>query len=94
MNIELTIHTIDEVPDQIINPFIGLIWETSLAPEIIMAQDYEDKITNIIKDKKLYSERGSLIGWFYFFEIMPRGDEYLRLVHVAAKNKYYKDLVL
>lgn len=94
MNKNVRIFPIDKMPDQIRNPFIGLVWETSLAPEIIMACQYKDKVMKIVKDEAIFKERGSLIGWFYLWDIMPRSEEYKNLVHIAATKNYYKDLEL
>lgn len=89
------LHPIFEVPKQKVNPFIGLIYETSLAPEIIMSCNYQEKVSEILKDENyLHDKRGSLICWFYLDEIMPNKKERLELVHIACKNEFYKDLDL
>lgn len=88
------IHTIDEVPEDRLNPFIAIIWETSLAPEIVLSCNYKARINEIVKDEMMFNERGALIGWFYLDDVMPTKGEYLRLVHLSAKNNYYKDLKL
>lgn len=92
----MRIHTINEVPiyNPIHNPFVGIIWETSLVPEIILSEGYKEKVMEWTRDEKMFEERGSLIGWFYLRDIMPSKEEYMELVHIAAKNGYYKDLKL
>jgi hypothetical protein len=91
----MKIYTINKVPNCTPrnNPFIGVLWETSLIPEVILAQDYEKKIMEWLNDEKI-QRRGTLIGWFYYGDIMPSKEEYMELVHIAAKNGYYKELKL
>lgn len=88
------LHTIDDVPEHRRNPFIAIIWETSLIPEIVNSCNYRARIMEIVKDEKMFNERGALIGWFYLEDVMPTKGEYLRLVHISADNNYYKDLML
>lgn len=90
--IQIDIHTIDEIPEisPNNNPFVGLFSETSLAPKIILIQDYKKYVKNWAEES-VFDD--SLIGWIYMGDLMPN-DARLELTHLAAINNYYNDLKL
>lgn len=92
--IQLEIHTIEEIPS---NPsmsytFIGVLRELSIFPQFMTIQDYLKDRDELMKtEDSKGKDRGYLIGWFYATDLLPK-EERLRLISVAAKSVFYKNL--